>query len=550
MSLGTFTGRLLVVLVIAALAAALWQLTDILVLLFGAVLLNIGLCAAARFVARHTGIRRSIALAGVFLLGLCVIGAALWVFGSTIAAQLDDVIQAAPAGFKLFMAWMTDNPYGRQVLDQVRGANVVGATGWATSMVTTAGGLITRAVGYVVIALFVAIYLAAQPDRYRHLCLRLVPPAHRPTAETLFGVIGKVLQRWLVGQMVVMVTIGVLTGIGLWLMGIEAAFALGLMGGLLCFIPFVGAILAAIPATLVAMTQGPVYAVSVICMYVGVHFIEGNFITPMVQAEATSFPPVLAILSTVAFSVLLGPLGVLLAAPLTLVLMAAVEVLYVQHGLGEAPERDTVADTALPGKPAPASGAAELRTLAERVVATADRGLTAPDAAARLLWDGRNELPQERQRSPLRIVLEAVREPMLQLLLGAGVIYLVVGDLAGALILLAFAVLNVFLVVVQESRTERALAALKDLTSPSAFVIRDSTRQRIPGGDVVAGDIVALVEGDRVPADARLLEVTDLEADESLLTGESVPVRKALGESETGDARPGEMAARTSGPAV
>ena len=168
-----------------------------------------------------------------------------------------------------------------------------------------------------------------------------------------------------------------------------------------------------------------------------------------------------------------------------------------------------------------------------------EKGLTATDAAARLLQDGRNELPQERQRSPFRIVLEAVREPMLQLLLAAGVIYLVVGDLSGALILLAFAGLNVVLVVVQESRTERALAALKDLTSPSAFVIRDGTRQRIPGGDVVAGDIVALVEGDRVPADARLLEVTDLEADESLLTGESVPVRKALGGNETEDARPG-----------
>jgi Ca2+-transporting ATPase len=167
-----------------------------------------------------------------------------------------------------------------------------------------------------------------------------------------------------------------------------------------------------------------------------------------------------------------------------------------------------------------------------------EQGLTAADAAARLLRDGRNELPQERQRGPFRIVLEAVREPMLQLLLAAGVIYLVVGDLAGALILLAFAVLNILLVVVQESRTERALAALKDLTSPSAFVIRDGTRKRIPGGDVVVGDIVVLVEGDRVPADARLLDVSDLEADESLLTGESVPVRKALGSSDTVDARP------------
>ena len=265
MSLGKFTGRLLVILVMALLAAALWRLSDILVLLFGAVLLNIGLCAAARLVVRHSGIRRSISLAGVFLLGLCVFGAALWVFGATISSQLDDVIKAAPAGFKLFMTWMNSNPYGKQALEQVRAANMVGATGWATSIITSTGGLITRGLGYAVIALFVAIYLAAQPERYRHICLRLVPPLQRQTAEVLMDLIGRVLQRWLVGQMIVMATIGVLSGIGLWLLGIEAAFALGLMGGLLCFIPFVGAILAAIPATLVAMTQGPVYAASVIC---------------------------------------------------------------------------------------------------------------------------------------------------------------------------------------------------------------------------------------------------------------------------------------------
>jgi predicted PurR-regulated permease PerM len=238
------------------------------------------------------------------------------------------------------MDWMTSHSYGRQLLDQVRGANVVGATGWATSTFAAVGGQITRALGYAVIALFVAIYLAGQPERYRHLCLRLVPPAHRPTVEHLFGVTGHVLERWLLGQFVVMATIGILTGIGLWLMGVEAPFALGLMGGLLCFIPFVGAILAAVPATLVALTQGPIYAVLVVCMYAGVHFIEGNFITPMVQAEATSFPPVLAILSTIAFGVLFGPLGFLLAAPLTLLLMSAIEVLYVQRGLGETPEAD------------------------------------------------------------------------------------------------------------------------------------------------------------------------------------------------------------------
>lgn len=347
-SFGRFTGRLLVISVFVLLAAAIWKLADVLVLLFGAVLLAIGLCAAERLVSSRTGMRRALALTCVFIVVVAMFGAAFWVFGATVAAQFDDVVRVIPAGLRLFTGWVGQYSYGRQLLDQINGqnggpgsgpmggANILGAAAWATSMVTALAGTLTRTLGYAVIALFVAIYLAAQPNRYRRLCLRLVPPGHRPVAEHLFEVSGDVLERWLVGQLVVMLTIGILTGLGLWAIGIEAAAALGLMGGLLCFIPFVGAILAAIPATLVALTQGPIYAASVVLMYVGVHFVEGNFITPMVQAEATSLPPVLAVLCTVAFSLLLGPVGVLLAAPLTLFLMAAVEVLYVQQVLGEA----------------------------------------------------------------------------------------------------------------------------------------------------------------------------------------------------------------------
>ncbi len=165
-------------------------------------------------------------------------------------------------------------------------------------------------------------------------------------------------------------------------------------------------------------------------------------------------------------------------------------------------------------------------------------GLSATEAGERLRRNGPNELPQELQRSAVRIILDAVREPMLQLLLAAGVIYLFLGDPAEALILLAFAVLNVGLVVIQEGRTERALAALKDLTSPRALVVRDGQRTRIAGRELVVGDIVVLAEGDRVPADAVLLEARHLQADESLLTGESVPVSKLAG-AEGGEARPG-----------
>jgi Ca2+-transporting ATPase len=154
------------------------------------------------------------------------------------------------------------------------------------------------------------------------------------------------------------------------------------------------------------------------------------------------------------------------------------------------------------------------------------RGLSDVDALARLTSEGPNELPRADRRTPLRIVLEVVREPMLALLLIGGLIYLALGDLKEALILLVFATLSVLITVVQETRTERVLEALRDLTSPRALVIRDGVRKRIAGREVVRGDLVVLSEGDRVPADATLVEADNLQTDESLLTGEAVPVRK------------------------
>ncbi|HEX3484178.1 MAG TPA: cation-translocating P-type ATPase [Micropepsaceae bacterium] len=167
------------------------------------------------------------------------------------------------------------------------------------------------------------------------------------------------------------------------------------------------------------------------------------------------------------------------------------------------------------------------------------RGLSERDAQARLKSEGYNELPRPDRRTPLRIVLEVLREPMLALLLGGGAIYLMLGDLKEALVLLGFATLSVVITVVQETRTERVLEALRDLTSPRALVIRDGERKRIAGRDVVRGDFVVLSEGDRVPADAVLVQGDDLQTDESLLTGESVPVRKRAGGGESKTRRPG-----------
>lgn len=169
----------------------------------------------------------------------------------------------------------------------------------------------------------------------------------------------------------------------------------------------------------------------------------------------------------------------------------------------------------------------------------APAGLPQREAERRLRVEGCNELPRPDRRSLPRIVLEVLREPMFGLLLAAGVIYLLLGSLEEALLLLAFATISVAIAIVQESRSEAVLEALRDLTSPRALVIRDGERRRIPGREVVRGDLLVLAEGDRVPADAVLLSSQDLETDESLLTGESVPVRKTAWDGREASARPG-----------
>ena len=179
-------------------------------------------------------------------------------------------------------------------------------------------------------------------------------------------------------------------------------------------------------------------------------------------------------------------------------------------------------------------------SILERPMASREHGLTTAEAAARLAAEGPNELPRSGRRRLPRILRDVFSEPMFSLLIGSGVIYLLLGDRTEALLLLVFASLSVTIAVVQESRSERILEALRDLTSPRALVIRDGARQRIAGRDVVRGDAVVLSEGDRVPADGVLLEERDFATDESLLTGESVPVRKrAVPAGEDSSAAPG-----------
>ena len=167
-------------------------------------------------------------------------------------------------------------------------------------------------------------------------------------------------------------------------------------------------------------------------------------------------------------------------------------------------------------------------------------GLSSATAISRLKQEGYNELPSAQARNLLSLVWAAVQDPIFLLLVGGGIIYWILGDLQEALILLGFVLFMTGISLYQEGKTEHALAALRDLSSPRALVIRDGQRKRIAGREVVRGDLLVLSEGDRVPADAIVLSCSNLSTDESLLTGESLTVRKVAAEGKVAAmARPG-----------
>ncbi|HEX9933891.1 MAG TPA: cation-transporting P-type ATPase, partial [bacterium] len=166
-------------------------------------------------------------------------------------------------------------------------------------------------------------------------------------------------------------------------------------------------------------------------------------------------------------------------------------------------------------------------------------GLSTAEVRERLSRDGYNELPSAGRRGWLHTLLDVVREPMFLLLMACGMLYLFFGDAREAVMLLGFVCVIIGITLYQHGKTERALEALRDLSSPRALVVRDGVQQRIAGREVVRGDVILVSEGDRIPADAILVSSGFLTVDESLLTGESVPVRKRKGGEVSGMGRPG-----------
>ena len=320
---------------VAAAALAVWKLSDVLVLAFSAALLALLLRGLAHEVSRRTRIPESWAVIPVSLLLLGSIAAIGWLFGSQITFQFNLLAKDLPQSLARLAHEFGSSSWGVWLLGHAQDINLGNATAPIATYIAALFGSVFRTMAYAAILLFAAVYFAIQPNRYVDGLLRLVPAPRRDVARETLDVLGMTLRRWIVGQSVTMAVVGILTAIGLALIGVTAPIALGLISGVFAFVPYVGPLLASASGVLMASMQGPVLVGYVVALYAAIHFVEGNLITPLVQAEAVELPPVLTLFATLVFGLLLGPVGVLVATPLAVVLLVAVNTLYIEGILGE-----------------------------------------------------------------------------------------------------------------------------------------------------------------------------------------------------------------------
>ena len=324
-----FIGRVLIVLMLAALFFLAWHLRHLVLMLFGAVVVATVFRALADRIAKLTGFREGIAVASsiALVLGAAVAFAAL--FGAHVVGQMDVLADRLPAAWYSLEGRIGDMGFGEQLRRIVDSASQGGSFASISQAVLSIGNSIAEAL----VVLFAGIFLATQPRFYRTGAIKLVPPARRALVAESMDESERALRLWLKGQLIAMVVVGLLTGFGLWLLGVPSALALGLLAGLLEFIPFAGPLIAAVPAVLLALAVGPDLALWVALLYFAVQQFEGYVLTPLVQQYAVDLPGVVLLFSLLGFGALFGTLGVILAAPLSVVTYVLVKRLYVIEAL-------------------------------------------------------------------------------------------------------------------------------------------------------------------------------------------------------------------------
>jgi predicted PurR-regulated permease PerM len=316
------------VIVLATTAAAyvLWQLVDVLLLLFACALVSLILLTITNALRRRTGLPFPVALGFTVFGILALLIGAITFFGTTIQGEFAELASRLPAAWAGVQEKMRLSPVGAAVL--VKAQALVPSGQVIVNAATTALAAVGGALSGLAIVLVGGLYLAAQPTLYSGGLLRMIPAPTRGRAAETLDAIAVSLRNWLKGQALGMVFVGIGTGLGLWLVGVPAAWAIGLVAGLAEFVPYAGILLAGLPAVILGFGQGTTTGLWTIAVLITVQQVQGNLVMPLLQNKMVDLPPAVTIFGIIAAGILFGVAGVLLATPLTIVVLVLVRRLY------------------------------------------------------------------------------------------------------------------------------------------------------------------------------------------------------------------------------
>lgn len=319
----------------AALLLLVWMVREVLLLGFAGILLGLVFRAPAEWLSARTRLPQGMAVILVVIAMLGLLATAFAVRGAEIRNQAEQLREQIPRAAERLQAQLERSEIGREVVKNVPGpAEMLPDSGG----VRRAAGAVTRTfavLANVLIVLFLGIVFALTPKVYTENALRLVPLKSRARARSLFGELDHTLRWWLLGRLISMSAIGLLTWIGLTVLGVPLAFVLALIAALLSFVPNIGPVVSALPAILLGLVEGPERALLVALLYLAVQAIESWLLDPVIDRKTIYLPPALTVLAQLAMAVIAGLGGVALATPLAAVAAVTTRRLYVEGVLGD-----------------------------------------------------------------------------------------------------------------------------------------------------------------------------------------------------------------------
>lgn len=317
-----------------AFLVVLWLAPDVPLIVFAGILMAVFLRSGGDWISSRTGLSPGYGL-GLFFLALIALALAFFAFAApALGEQFSELWGRLPEALQSLRGYIDRHAWLKSLVERADiGAVAPSSTGAISTVSTTFGAL----ANFVVI-LFVGLYGAISPRTYEAGFLALLAPSLRPKARMMLLQAAVALRAWLFAQFVAMAIVGVLTGLGLWLLGVPLAPILGVLAGLLTFIPNIGPVLAAIPALLLALTLDGYAVLWVAAVYIGVQTVESYLITPRLQEEAVSLPPALTIAVQLLLGLLFGVMGLALATPIAAVALRLLRRFYVREYLDQEPE--------------------------------------------------------------------------------------------------------------------------------------------------------------------------------------------------------------------